>query len=57
MHHPLEGLPLVYFADKKIDSFPVVLTYNIKDPNGFSEKNTKIATLDHDVEQKAIEAR
>ena len=57
MHHPLEGLPLVYFADEEIDSFPVVFVYNIKDPDGFSEKNAKIATLDHDVEQKAIEAR
>ena len=54
---PLEGLPLAYFADEEIDSFPVVYAYDNEDPDGYSEENAKIATLDHDVEQKAIEAR
>ena len=51
---PLEGLPLAYFADEEIDSFPVVFAYDNEDPDGFSEENAKIATLDHDVEQRRL---
>jgi len=51
---PLEGLPLAYFADEEIDSFPVVYAYDNEDPDGYSEENAKIATLDHDVEQRRL---
>lgn len=51
---PLEGFSEANFTGDKIESFPVAFAYNNEDPNGLSEKNAKIATLDYELEQKRL---
>jgi hypothetical protein len=51
---PLEGLPLADFAEDEIDSFPVVFAFDNEDPDGISEENARIATLDHKVKQRRL---
>jgi hypothetical protein len=54
LSEPLEGIDLAYFGEEEIDSFPVVFAYDNEDPDGISEKNAKIATLDHEVEERRL---
>ena len=51
---PLEGFSEANFTGDKIEAFPVAFAYNNDDPNGLSEKNAKIATLDYELEQKRL---
>ena len=51
---PLEGLPLADFAEDEIESFPVVFAFDNEDPDGISEVNARIATLDYEVKQRRL---
>ncbi|KAL3815425.1 hypothetical protein ACHAXA_009170 [Cyclostephanos tholiformis] len=51
---PLEGLPTSDFAEEEVDSFPVVFAFDNEDPDGISEENARIATLDHEVKQRQL---
>ena len=51
---PLQGLFTADFTKEEIDSFPVAYAYYMDDPDGVSEENAKIATLNHEAKQRRL---
>lgn len=50
----VEGIPEEEFSAEELESFPVAFAYHVEtsDPNGISEENAKIATLDYEAEKR-----
>ncbi|EED90641.1 predicted protein [Thalassiosira pseudonana CCMP1335] len=50
----VEGIPEEEFSAEELESFPVAFAFHVEtsDPNGISEENAKIATLDYEAEKR-----